>query len=325
MEVSEKRPRHLCEDCQQDLCQSEYFEQNRLYCSDGSRNGDSNGAGSDVENSPADIDTVLSAISGLSRQITQFSESLYQKLDSMDDRFVSLEQRISGLEEKRQSEPGPAETHPRKRRCNNAKLAEAVRRLHNAETNNSRYEPQQGMSSAHNHAVTTSLVQSLRAYPDFQRVESGVLISSCKTYFETIRRNFRYQQPHLAHKAASQKNSSKSRARRKRLLLARQSVLKAEELELWRGVTTELMSDEEDGELDGTFGWIVRRPSFRSKELSDLCTTLQSRLDSSRKNNATYHQRLRFGPDSDRPPPSNYSAEAAKRHFKPEALPVILE
>lgn len=102
-------------------------------------------------------------------------------------------------------------------------------------------------------------------------------------------------------------------------------MLKAEELELRRGVTTELMSDEEDGALDGTYGWIVRRPSFRRKELGDLCTALQSRLDSSPKYNATHHQRLRFGPDSDRPPPSNYSGEAAKRHFKPEALPVILE
>lgn len=113
MKVSEKRPRHLCEDCQRDLCQSEYYEQNRVCCSDGSRNRDSNSVGSDVEDTAADIETVLSAISGLSRQISQFPESLYQKLDSMDERFVSLEHRISGLEEKRQSEPGTAETHQR--------------------------------------------------------------------------------------------------------------------------------------------------------------------------------------------------------------------
>ncbi|KAM4740473.1 uncharacterized protein C14orf93-like [Anableps anableps] len=323
MDVSKKRHRHVCEDCEHDLCSEEYLQQKQLYCSDGAWNGKSNRTGSDGEDSPADIETVLSAISGLSRQITKFSENLFQKLDSMDERFLSLEQRLSGLEEKR--DPGMAETHKRKRRCNNAKLAEAVRRLHNAETNTSRYDPEQRMSSAHNHAVTTSLVQSLRTYPDFQSVASDVLISACKTYFETVRRNFRYQQPHLAHKAVSLKNSSKSRQRRKRLLAARQSVLKAEELELWRGVTVDLMSDEEDGASEGKFGWIVRRPSFRSKELGDLCAALQSRLDACPKYNATHHQRLRSGPDSDRMPPTSYSAEAAKRHFLPESMPIILD
>ncbi|MED6250349.1 hypothetical protein ATANTOWER_030425 [Ataeniobius toweri] len=63
------------------------------------------------------------------------------------------------------------------------------------------------------------------------------------------------------------------------LLEARQSVLEAEELAFWKGVTIDLMSDEEDGSFEGASGWIVRPPSFRSQELNDLCLKLQRRLE----------------------------------------------
>ncbi|KAK5616116.1 hypothetical protein CRENBAI_017370 [Crenichthys baileyi] len=62
-------------------------------------------------------------------------------------------------------------------------------------------------------------------------------------------------------------------------LEARQSVLEAEELPFRKGVTIDLMSDEEDGSFEGASGWIVRPPSFRSQELSDLCLKLQKRLE----------------------------------------------
>ncbi|KAM4732104.1 uncharacterized protein C14orf93 homolog [Anableps anableps] len=272
----------------------------------------------------ADFKTMLSAISGLSCFVTQLSENLCQKLGSMDERFVSLEQRLSALEEKQESGSGLGETHKRRRRCSNTKLAEAVRRFHNAETNGSRYEPEQGLSSAHNQSVTSYLLQALRANPDFQCVESCDIISACKTYFATVRRNFRYQQPDFEAKAVLLKNLARSRQRRKRLLAARQRVLKAEELEFWQGVTVDLMSDEEDDTSEGIFGWIVRRPSFRSQELSDLCGVLQSRLDACPKYSATHHRRLRCGSESDRMPPTSYSSEAAKRHFMPEFMPKVL-
>ncbi|MEQ2251585.1 hypothetical protein ILYODFUR_012523 [Ilyodon furcidens] len=90
--------------------------------------------------------------------------------------------------------------------------------------------------------------------------------------------NFQYSQPDHAEKVAAIKKSARCRSRRKRLLEARQSVLEAEELAFWKGVTIDFMSDEEDGSFEEASGSIVRPPSFCSQELSDLCLMLQRRL-----------------------------------------------
>ncbi|KAK2909855.1 hypothetical protein Q8A73_007570 [Channa argus] len=121
------------------------------------------------------------------------------------------------------------------------------------------------LSSPHNEAVTSHLVRAVAA-----SVDKDAILSACKTYYETVRRNFRYSHPDLAAQAAAMKSSARSRQRRKRLLEARQSVLSAEEVDFWRGITIDMMSDEEDGTCEGISGWIVRPPSFLSQELADL-------------------------------------------------------
>ncbi|XP_078025430.1 uncharacterized protein C14orf93-like isoform X2 [Epinephelus lanceolatus] len=198
---------------------------------------------------------------------------------------------------------------------------ETVRRLHNSEGNNRRYEPEQGLSSPHNEAVTSHLVAALTASPDMDGVDRGVLLSACKTYYETVRRNFRYSQPDLADQAAAIKDSARSRQRRKRLLEARRSVLATtEEVDFWRGITIDMMSDEEDHSVDREVGWIVRPPSFRSHKLSDLCGRLQERLEMNPKYVATHNKRLHIGSPSDRLAPTQYDPDAAKRHLmRPEA------
>ena len=66
-------------------------------------------------------------------------------------------------------------------------------------------------------------------------------------------------------------------------------MLAEDEVDLWKCATTDLMSEEGDG---GVSGWIVRPPSFRSQELTELCATLQSRLEARPKYRATHHRRL---------------------------------
>lgn len=44
--------------------------------------------------------------------------------------------------------------------------------------------------------------------------------AACKTYYETIRRNFRYSQPDLAAQAEAMKTAARSRQRRKRVKLS---------------------------------------------------------------------------------------------------------
>ncbi|KAK7124636.1 hypothetical protein R3I94_018876 [Phoxinus phoxinus] len=223
---------------------------------------------------------------------------------------MSIEDRLATLESKNCVE----ETNSKKRRrVHNPKIAEAVRRLHNSETNCNRYEPEQGLSSPHNEAVTSYLLGAMSASPDLH-ADNDDIVSACKTYYETVRRSFRYRQPDLASQAEAVKSSARSRARRKRLLEARQSVLAEDEVGLWKCATIDLMSDEEDGIVGGVSGWIVRPPSFRSQELTELCATLQSRLEAIPKYRAMHHRRLQNGPNSDRMLVT-YSSEAENRHF----------
>ncbi|XP_036007150.1 uncharacterized protein C14orf93-like isoform X2 [Fundulus heteroclitus] len=136
------------------------------------------------------------------------------------------------------------------------------------------------------------------------------------TYYETVRRSFRYTQPENSMRAEAAKNSARSRARRKRLLESRQSVLADEEVELWKSATVDLMSDEEDGVVGGVSGWIVRPPSFRRPDLSELCMKLQSRLEATAKYKAMHSRRLHIGPASERMPPAvAYNPEEAHGQF----------
>ncbi|XP_060884777.1 uncharacterized protein C14orf93-like [Labrus mixtus] len=281
-------------------------------------------SGPDAEQVPAspaaeDDKGLLVALSGLSRQITEVLQNQAQLMEDMAD----IKARLTALEEGASESGGPScgcSEGKRKRRAQNPKIAETVRRLHNCEENTRRYDPAQGLSSPYNEAVTSHLVAALASRPDMKGVDTGVSSSACKTYYETVRRNFRYNQPNLAAQAAAIKSAARSRQRRKRLLEARRAVLAKDEMDAWSGVTIDMMSDEEDGMADGEVGWIVRPPSFRSRELSELCAVLQERLERDPKYVATHHKRLRVGSPSDRAAQNTYEPEAAKRHIKPENL-----
>ncbi|XP_054865252.1 uncharacterized protein C14orf93 homolog [Amphiprion ocellaris] len=80
----------------------------------------------------------------------------------------------------------------------------------------------------------------------------------------------------MADQVEAMKSSAPSRHRRKRLLDARKTVLAPDEEDFWKGITADMMSDEEDGSVDGVRGWIVRPPSFHSQELANLCAALQA-------------------------------------------------
>ncbi|XP_028328801.1 uncharacterized protein LOC114479346 [Gouania willdenowi] len=269
---------------------------------------------------------LLGAISGLSRQLTQMAESMDTRMAAMETRMATMETRMATMETRMVSlEESVVESRAsnsdcsnskKPRRAHNSKIAGTVRFLHNSKGNDKRYDPKQGLSSPYNLSVTSYLVETLAASPDMCGVDTGIFTSACKTYYETVRKNFRFSQPDLSAQADAMKGAARSRQRRKRLLAARMAVLTKEEMDLWRGVTVDMMSDEEDDVADGEAGWIVRPPSFRSQELTALCSTLQKRLEKDPKYQATHHKRLHYGPPSKRPAPSFYDPEAAKRHMR---------
>ncbi|KAG7329098.1 hypothetical protein KOW79_007272 [Hemibagrus wyckioides] len=71
-----------------------------------------------------------------------------------------------------------------------------------------------------------------------------LLLPARHTTRHILHRNFRYSQPELANVATANKTSAQSCRRRKRLLEARQSVLATDEVDFWRGITADMMSDE---------------------------------------------------------------------------------
>ncbi|MEQ2271717.1 hypothetical protein XENORESO_008242 [Xenotaenia resolanae] len=168
-----------------------------------------------------DEKTLITAMTGLSRQMTQFST---------------------------ESKASCSEELQRKRRQNNPKIVEAVHRLHNSNLNFSRYDPRQRLCSPHN---AGSHLRWPGSSPELHGVDYASIVSGCKTHYGMVRRNFLYSQPDHAEKAAAIKTSARCWSRRKRLLEARLTGLEAEELAFWNGVTIDLMSDEEDGSFEG--------------------------------------------------------------------------
>ena len=62
---------------------------------------------------------------------------------------------------------------------------------------------------------------------------------------------------------------------------------------VWAHAVPELMSDEEDGIVDGRAVWIVSSPPERDEELSALCQVLQERKDNRRDPRSLHHHRVR--------------------------------
>ncbi|KAJ8333921.1 hypothetical protein SKAU_G00412400 [Synaphobranchus kaupii] len=161
------------------------------------------------------------------------------------------------------------------------------------------YIQRESFRSPHNLAVTAfiQVKQSLDVY-------ETVLKSSCLTYYEMLRRDYKSKLPENLGERVLQSRKKKDRQRRQRLLETRATVLREEEKELWEGVTQELMSDEED-EPDGgeRKTWLVKRPTFRSAELSTLCHQLQLCLESDSMYISTHTARVLNEELSERSPP----------------------
>ncbi|XP_073691631.1 uncharacterized protein [Garra rufa] len=202
MELSKqkrKRQRRYCEHCDNELSHSQYFDHKKRFCKNGvwekkSNNRQHVGV---IQSSPSlDNKMLLTAITNLSHQLSEFAADVSREFKSVNDRLQSMEDRLAQLE----SNSCSTEEMKRKRRLHNPKIAEAVRRLHNSEANCRRYDPEQGLSSPYNETVTSYLVGVLSMSPEFRTegLDGNDFVVACKTYYETVHRNFRYCQPELA-------------------------------------------------------------------------------------------------------------------------------
>uniref|UniRef100_A0A8C0H0D8 Chromosome 14 open reading frame 93 n=1 Tax=Chelonoidis abingdonii TaxID=106734 RepID=A0A8C0H0D8_CHEAB len=177
-----------------------------------------------------------------------------------------------------------------------------VHNVHNHITNQRRFNGSESIKSSWNIGVVKFLLEKLRheLVTSQHNYTDKELKGACVAYFLTKRREYRNSLNPF--KGLKEKEEKKLRSRRYRLFANRAGVarlLGPEEQRLWRGVTEELMSDEEDSPSEPGV-WVARSPRFRAGPLTQLCYRLDINAKHGAKANRVY------GPPSERLP----SAEA---------------
>ncbi|XP_032964627.1 uncharacterized protein C14orf93 homolog isoform X3 [Rhinolophus ferrumequinum] len=187
-----------------------------------------------------------------------------------------------------------------------------VHNVHNHITNDKRfngserYDPLErrdtSIKSSWNISVVKFLLEKLKQelVTSPHNYTDKELKGACVAYFLTKRREYRNSLNPF--KGLKEKEEKKLRSRRYRLFANRSSIMRhfgPEDQRLWKDVTEELMSDEEDS-LNEPGVWVARPPRFRAQRLTELCYHLDANSKHGTKANRVY------GPPSDRLP----SAEA---------------
>ncbi|XP_042108902.1 uncharacterized protein C14orf93 homolog isoform X2 [Ovis aries] len=177
-----------------------------------------------------------------------------------------------------------------------------VHNVHNHITNDKRFNGSESIKSSWNISVVKFLLEKLKQelVTSPHNYTDKELKGACVAYFLTKRREYRNSLNPF--KGLKEKEEKKLRSRRYRLFANRSSIMRhfgPEDQRLWKDVTEELMSDEEDS-LNEPGVWVARPPRFRAQRLTQLCYHLDANSKHGTKANRVY------GPPSDRLP----SAEA---------------
>uniref|UniRef100_A0A8C3YR02 Chromosome 14 open reading frame 93 n=1 Tax=Catagonus wagneri TaxID=51154 RepID=A0A8C3YR02_9CETA len=188
------------------------------------------------------------------------------------------------------------------RRKRDLVLSKLVHNVHNHITNDKRFNGSESIKSFWNISVVKFLLEKLKQelVTSPHNYTDKELKGACVAYFLTKRREYRNSLNPF--KGLKEKEEKKLRSRRYRLFANRSSIMRhfgPEDQHLWKDVTEELMSDEEDS-LNEPGVWVARPPRFRAQRLTQLCYHLDANSKHGTKANRVY------GPPSDRLP----SAEA---------------
>ncbi|XP_045306312.1 uncharacterized protein C14orf93 homolog isoform X2 [Leopardus geoffroyi] len=188
------------------------------------------------------------------------------------------------------------------RRKRDLVLSKLVHNVHNHITNDKRFNGSESIKSSWNISVVKFLLEKLKQelVTSPHNYTDKELKGACVAYFLTKRREYRNSLNPF--KGLKEKEEKKLRSRRYRLFANRSSIMRhfgPEDQRLWKDVTEELMSDEEDS-LNEPGVWVARPPRFRAQRLTELCYHLDANSKHGTKANRVY------GPPSDRLP----SAEA---------------
>lgn len=184
------------------------------------------------------------------------------------------------------------------RRKRDLVLSKLVHNVHNHITNDKRFNGSESIKSSWNISVVKFLLEKLKQelVTSPHNYTDKELKGACVAYFLTKRREYRNSLNPF--KGLKEKEEKKLRSRRYRLFANRSSIMRhfsPEDQRLWKDVTEELMSDEEDS-LNEPGVWVARPPRFRARRLTELCYHLDANSKHGTKANRVY------GPPSDRLP-----------------------
>lgn len=184
------------------------------------------------------------------------------------------------------------------RRKRDLVLSKLVHNVHNHITNDKRFNGSESIKSSWNISVVKFLLEKLKQelVTSPHNYTDKELKGACVAYFLTKRREYRNSLNPF--KGLKEKEEKKLRSRRYRLFANRSSIMRhfsPEDQHLWKDVTEELMSDEEDS-LNEPGVWVARPPRFRARRLTELCYHLDANSKHGTKANRVY------GPPSDRLP-----------------------
>ncbi|XP_066198788.1 uncharacterized protein C14orf93 homolog isoform X1 [Saccopteryx leptura] len=184
------------------------------------------------------------------------------------------------------------------RRKRDLVLSKLVHNVHNHITNDKRFNGSESIKSSWNISVVKFLLEKLKQelVTSPHNYTDKELKGACVAYFLTKRREYRNSLNPF--KGLKEKEEKKLRSRRYRLFANRSSIMRhfgPEDQRLWKEVTEELMSDEEDS-LNEPGVWVARPPRFRAQRLTELCYHLDANSKHGTKANRVY------GPPSDRLP-----------------------
>ncbi|KAM9202583.1 uncharacterized protein C14orf93 homolog isoform 1-T2 [Dugong dugon] len=184
------------------------------------------------------------------------------------------------------------------RRKRDLVLSKMVHNVHNHIANDKRFNGSESIKSSWNISVVKFLLEKLKQelVTSPHNYTDKELKGACVAYFLTKRREYRNSLNPF--KGLKEKEDKKLRSRRYRLFANRSSIMRhfgPEDQHLWKDVTEELMSDEEDS-LNEPGVWVARPPRFRAQRLTELCYHLDANSKHGTKANRVY------GPPSDRLP-----------------------
>ncbi|XP_017309238.1 uncharacterized protein LOC108256664 isoform X3 [Ictalurus punctatus] len=148
---------------------------------------------------------LIAAQNSTSRQLAALSSQITEQTLLLKDVLDEMRQRDC---------KEPTSAPERMKRAHSLAIAKAARRLHNSEKNPEKYDPQTGINSLHNQAVTTHLLKELSV--SFADADPEVIKASCKTYYETVRKSYFLTQTQKARWRYALKFAAKNRQRRKR-------------------------------------------------------------------------------------------------------------